>query len=150
MDLTSLIDLGPTLLDAAGIEVPGRLEGRSLLPYLNGGQIDPREFVYAEDNYLVMMRSTTHKLVYYIGQEEGELYDLVEDPAELWNLWDEPKAQEVKSAMLVRLLRWLAASSYYNGGYRRNRSDHAAARWPAVDPYLHGSRSSGAPRTEQL
>lgn len=87
-DLVSLMDLGPTILEAAGVDVPTYLEGRSLMPYLKGDHVVPREFVFCEDNYQIMMRSKTHKLVYYIGQEEGELYDLASDPGELWNLWD--------------------------------------------------------------
>ncbi len=43
--------------------------------------------MYCEDNFQIMMRSTTHKLVYYIGQAEGELYDLQADPGEQVNLW---------------------------------------------------------------
>ncbi len=42
-DLVSLMDLGPTILDAAGVDVPTNLEGRSLLPYLNDEAIQPRE-----------------------------------------------------------------------------------------------------------
>lgn len=149
-DLVSLIDLGPTLLEAAGVTIPPRLEGRSLLPYLTGGDAAPRDYVYAEDNYLIMMRSATHKLVYYIGQEEGEFYNLKNDPDELWNLWDRADVQGVKTQMLQRLLRWLAASAYCNGAYRRNRSEQGTPRWPAVDPYLHGPRASDAPRCEEL
>ena len=73
-DLVSLIDLGPTILEAAGITVPTHLEGRSLLPYCDhteARQVTPREYVYCEDNYQIMMRSRTHKMVYYIGQEKA-------------------------------------------------------------------------------
>ena len=34
-----------------------------------------------------MMRGERHKLVYYIGQEAGELHDPQDDPHELHNLW---------------------------------------------------------------
>ncbi len=36
----SLLDLPPTLLDAAGIDIPETMEGRSILPLLNGGDPD--------------------------------------------------------------------------------------------------------------
>ena len=58
-DLVSLMDLGPTILEAAGVDVPTYLEGRSLLPYLDGESIEPRKFVFCEDNYQIMMRSET-------------------------------------------------------------------------------------------
>ena len=92
LDLVSLIDLGPTILQAAGLDVPAYHEGRSLLPYLNGEEIEPRTYVFCEDNYQIMMRSADHKLVYYIGQEAGELYDLQADRHELDNLWNDHAA----------------------------------------------------------
>ena len=52
------------------------------------------------------MRSQTHKLVYYIGQEAGELYDLEADPHELTNLWDQPAYATTKQQLLNDLLAW--------------------------------------------
>ena len=150
-DLASLIDLGPSILEAAGVEVPSYLEGRSLLGYLDGADVEPRELVFSEDNYLVMMRSATHKLVYYIGQEEGELYDLRDDPRELHNLWSVQAHRARREALTGRLLQWFTASTYYNAGYRRERSRSYNMRWPTPeDPYLHGGRSQGGPRQVEL
>jgi len=152
-DLTSLMDLGPTILEAAGLPVPSYLEGRSLLPYLGEKEEDfrPRKWVFAEDNYQIMMRGREQKMVYYIGQEEGELYDLQKDPDELWNLWDSPAHRELKQQLLNRLLAWLATSTYYNAGYRRERSRSYGMRWPTPeDPYLHGRMSRGGPRRIDL
>ena len=44
-DFMSLIDLGPTFLEAAGVKVPQQMVGRSLLPVLlskREGRVDPR------------------------------------------------------------------------------------------------------------
>ena len=152
-DLVSLMDLGPTILEAARLEVPSYLEGRSLRPYLEekGKDFRPRECVFTEDNYQIMMRSQKHKLVYYIGQEEGELYDLEEDADELWNLWNRTEHQQLKQQLLNQLLGWLAASTYYNAGYRRARSQSYNMRWPTrEDPYLHGRMSKEGPRQVDL
>ena len=152
-DLVSLMDLGPTILEAAGLPVPDYLEGRSLQPYLEGrsASFHPRQWVFCEDNYQIMMRGCKHKMVYYIGQEEGELYDLETDPHELRNLWSSAAHQALKQELLNRLLGWLAASTYYNAGYRRDRSRNYAMRWPtADDPYLHGRMSKGGPRQVDL
>jgi len=135
-DLVSLIDLGPTILEAAGLTVPTHLEGRSLLPYSDQAEarlVSPREYVFCEDNYQIMMRSRTHKMVYYIGQEEGELYDLTNDADELWNLWTDPKHEEIKTILLTRLLDWMASSVYWNAGYRRDRSRTYTMRWPSPE-----------------
>ena len=133
-DLVSLMDIAPTVLESAGIDIPTYFEGRSLTPYLQGDPIEPREFVICEDNYLVMMRTETHKLVYYVGQEtDGELYDLRQDPHELWNLWHHTDHRETKTGLLHRLLAWLSTSTYYNAGYRRNRRREYRPCWPGTE-----------------
>jgi hypothetical protein len=78
-------------------------------------------------------------MVYYIGQREGEFYDLAADPDELENLWDAPEAKDRKGALKEELLEWLAASTYWNSGYKRNAGPEM--RWPsAEDRDLHGGR----------
>ena len=126
----SLLDLAPTILDWAGAPSPTYLEGRSLAPYLASGDADFPPYVFCEDNYLVMIRSRTHKLVYYIDQPYGELYDLEHDPYELRNLWDEPACREMKTTLKGALLDWLARSNYLNAAYKQSRSRTARLRWP--------------------
>lgn len=142
-DLVSLIDIGPTVLQAAGVDIPTYFEGRSLVPYLEGASVDPHPYVFCEDNYQVMMRGTDYKLVYYIGQEAGELYDLREDPHELNNLWEDAAYESVKNKLHQDLLAWLASSTYWNAGYRRDRSRHYRMRWPTPENVnLHGRPSA--------
>ena len=140
-DLVSLMDIGPTILAAAGVPIPTYLEGRSLLPYLQDEPIQPREYVFAEDNYQIMLRSQTEKLVYYIGQESGEFYDLTSDPHELDNLWSRPEQAARKERLLNALLRWFTTSSYYNSGYKRGQQSQYKLRWPGVDAKLHGGNN---------
>ena len=146
-DLVSLMDLGPTILEWAGIDEPTYFEGRSLLPYLRNQEIAPREFVFCEDNYQIMMRSHDYKLVYYIGQEAGELYDLGADTDELFNLWDNSRYAEVKNRLHLQLLEWLATSTYYNAGYKQNRARQYRLRWPGDgDAGLHGGGQNMQPK----
>ena len=118
------MEVGPTLLEAAGIEVPSYMEGRSLRPYIEGldDRFTPRVRVFCEDNYEIMMREDRFKMVYYIGQEAGELYDMETDPHEFDNLWDRIEYAQCKETMLRQLLSWLATSTYYNAGYKRGRT----------------------------
>ena len=46
-----------------------------------------------------------HRLSVYSGTAWGELYDLAEDPLELYNLWDQPAWAGLRSALTERLLR---------------------------------------------
>jgi arylsulfatase A-like enzyme len=45
--LVSLIDLPPTLLDAAGIEVPLWMQGHSIMPLVRGSNVDWPDDVFA-------------------------------------------------------------------------------------------------------
>ena len=46
-----------------------------------------------------------YRLSVYRGSPEGELYDLVEDPHELVNLWHEPLHQRVRHELVERMLQ---------------------------------------------
>ncbi|MHC4405992.1 MAG: sulfatase family protein [Planctomycetota bacterium] len=109
--LVELIDLPPTLLEAAGLEVPERMQGRSLFS-IAAGEADPsrhRQAVYCEyynawtheHSYATVLRTRGEKIVVYHGIDEGELYDLGEDPGEFDNLW----GSSAHAAMKARLLK---------------------------------------------
>jgi len=134
-ELVSLIDLGPTILNYCEVEIPERLEGLDL----NGKE--KNSFVYCEDNYLAMIRDKESKLVYYIGQDYGELYDLQKDPHEFINLWDSADYQQERNSMSMNLLGWISRSCYFNKSYKSNSEGTGAIRWPENEEFkynLHG------------
>ena len=45
-------------------------------------------------------------MVFYLGQENGELYDLETDPAESRNLWHDPEHRALRDELVGKLLRW--------------------------------------------
>lgn len=47
-----------------------------------------------------MLRTESHKMVVYHGTDQGELYDLVNDPDEFENLWSNPNQAGLKCKML--------------------------------------------------
>jgi len=119
--LFSQIDLGPTLLELAGISIPSRLDGLPRVARIEDGKIsDTPDAVFAEENYVVMIRTHTHKLVHYIDKPYGELYDLAEDPGEVCNLYDEPASKSIRQELETRLFAWLAHSTYHNAGYKNH------------------------------
>jgi arylsulfatase len=136
-DLVSHIDIGPTILDAAGISIPAYIEGSSLMGYFTGQTESKHCAVYCEDNYLTMVRTKRYKLVYYTFQEnDGELYDLVDDPHEFTNLYDVTSYAGIKIEMLNHLRDWILRSNYKTAGYK-NRQPNTQRLWPSESPYLH-------------
>ena len=119
--LIELVDLAPTLLEAAGLEIPNRMQGKSLLSLLKGGGESDfcREQVYSEyynswthgDAYGTMLRTPDEKIVVFHGTQQGEFYDLKNDPEEFFNLWNDPSAEKRKTncsldALMLQSLRW--------------------------------------------
>ncbi len=103
-DPVGTIDLAPTMLAAAGLDVPKWMEGRVL-------DDEPREHVLTENDFSIMrtlpmrtLTTTRYKLHRYLEAPWGdELYDLQEDPGELVNRFDDPAYAEVQSDLLVLL-----------------------------------------------
>ena len=112
--LCSLFDLGPTVLELAGVQIPEDFEAESLLPALEGEEWPGREIAFAEHcrdgilpaEYMSMARTKEWKLVHFVGEEFGQLFDLVSDPEEVDNLWDDPAHSARKEELLQALLTW--------------------------------------------
>lgn len=86
-----LMDLYPTLCEAAGAPVPDGCEGRSLWPILRGGDITIRETIYtAYKDCQRAVRDDRWKLIVYPKINYTQLFDLFEDPHELNNLAEDP------------------------------------------------------------
>jgi arylsulfatase A-like enzyme len=114
-----LIDLLPTVLDLTGLPSDPQAEGKSLRRALEGERTGgPRwEYAFSESGYSRdYQRSITgerYKLIYVpdaadrkvMTGSEFELYDLQEDPGEIWNLVDE--RPEVAASLRERLARWI-------------------------------------------
>ena len=120
--LVELVDLAPTLLEAAGLEVPYYMQGKSLLSLLTG-QADlgrHKDHVISEFNDSLKLPNHSHgtmyfdgryKLTVYVGEAIGELYDLESDPGEFVNLWDDPSSSSLKSELMVRHFKAYIATS---------------------------------------
>lgn len=113
--MQSLVDLAPTFLDVAGQPVPGTMQGMSQRTCWQGG--DPaRDFAICENRHNPVMPHVTsyiearHKISVYRQGDHGEMFDLLDDPGELRNLWSDPDAAAVKSAMLHRMVQAILAS----------------------------------------
>ncbi len=99
-DLIQNLDYAETFLDIAGAEIPDDMQGDSLVPLLEGDT--PNEwrksiyYHYYEYPSVHMVprhygvRTETHKLMYFYQFDEWEFYDLVNDPDELTNQYNNP------------------------------------------------------------
>jgi len=103
-EMVANIDVGPTLLEAAGAEVPAFMDGRSFLPLARGESIPWRDLLlyeyFWERNYpqtptTHAVRGSRYKYIRYHGVwDTDELYDLQEDPRETTNLIHHPDHAE--------------------------------------------------------
>jgi arylsulfatase A-like enzyme len=124
--LCQQMDLGPALLELAGVPLPETMEARSLLPALQGEPWQGREYVFAEHSrdgilqeaeYMTMVRSREWKLVHFLDEPAGQLFDLVNDPGEIDNLWDDPNFEEKKRELLDVLREWRIRSAYHTANW---------------------------------
>jgi arylsulfatase A-like enzyme len=107
--MTEAIDIMPTALELLGVRPSDKVQGRSLLPMVDGRE-PGREEVHSEFPATKMIRTADWKLVHYARDSWGELYDMREDPHELYNLYDDPARARVRSEMKSRLADWLIES----------------------------------------
>jgi arylsulfatase A-like enzyme len=112
--MTLNLDWAPTILDFAGVPVPSQMQGRSLVPLLQGEQPANwrKEWLYEYYEYPGPhnvkknrgIRTDRYKLMHYYEEpQEFELYDLQEDPGELRNLYADARYASLTRELLARI-----------------------------------------------
>ena len=101
----STLDLPQTFCDYAGTALPGEVHSRSLRPLIERDDVT-RDFARSEwdlrasrcgvDLHLRTVRTQRHKLTLELDSGAGELYDLVEDPQEMFNRFDDQSYAAVR------------------------------------------------------
>ncbi len=106
--LQSLVDYPQTLLHAAGIQAPGSMQGVDQLGVWYGEEEEARDRVMVENRHnpttvdLRTLITDRYKITVYRDADYGELIDLVADPGELVNHWDDPDYAGIKTDMLLK------------------------------------------------
>lgn len=123
-DLVSIIDLPPTLLDAAGLPIPEEMQGRSILRSKDAtsGETDDVFIQVSEDHVGRALRTRRWKYELAAPEADGwndmnssdyvetELYDLEADPFELDNLIGSQALGSVRRELRERLVRRMIAA----------------------------------------
>lgn len=111
------IDIGPTILDMAGLKKPKNMDGQSFYPILKGETPEWRERIYYEYFWerpfpqtptVHAVRTDKYKFIRYYGiWDINELYDLENDPLEMNNLIRSPEHQDLIKQLRADLFIWL-------------------------------------------
>lgn len=81
--LVSWEDIMPTILDLAGVPIPDRLDGRSLVPVMQGHTSSVRSAIMGECDKVHFVIEDQWKYCYFDRTGEEQLFNLAEDPQEL-------------------------------------------------------------------
>jgi len=132
-ELTLNIDFASTILDMGGVKVPETMQGKSLLPLVEGKKTKWRESIFTENNFTshfmpalsdagdqrqkVLQRSVRSKSVRtkrwkYIRYFEQrpmieELFNIQKDPVEAINLVDKPEYSDILNSMRKKYDEWV-------------------------------------------
>ena len=116
-DLVSNLDLAETFLQAAGQPIPGRMQGRSLLPILQGHTpADWRTSFYyhyyeypgehrVRPHYGVITDRYTIAHFYWPDVDYWELFDREKDPGEMHSVFGDPAYADIQTNLLQEVAR---------------------------------------------
>ena len=114
--IVSNVDFAPTFLEAAGVEVPADVQGRSMAPILRGeAPKDWRKSFYYHfyedkdaDHHVARHDGVTTgkaKLIHFYLLNEWELYDLEKDSHEVMNVYGKPEYAKLQAELTAELTR---------------------------------------------
>ena len=112
-ELVELRDVLPTFLDAAAINKPEEMDGRSMFDVLH--QKEWRKLldlehsqIYEPDNAWTCLTDGTYKYIYFTLTGEQQLFDLSNDPYELNDLTKDPKSIQIVTEWRKKMIDHLS------------------------------------------
>ncbi|TAJ12419.1 arylsulfatase [Marinilabiliaceae bacterium JC017] len=113
--VVELRDFLPTFLDAADIEIPEALDGKSMLTLVKEKRPQWRSYIdlehattYQAHNYWCALTDGTMKYVWFFSTGEEQLFDLTNDRGETKNLVNDPSHQASLEVWRKRMLDHLS------------------------------------------
>lgn len=108
--MQSLVDLAPTFLSFAEIPIPKQMTGVDQKKVWLGEECQARDHIICEFRHepTTIHQKTyvdeRYKITVYYNQTYGEIFDLLSDPFEMNNLWDQPEYEELKKELLLKYI----------------------------------------------
>ncbi len=106
-DIVEAVDVLPTLLDVAGLQIPPTLQGQSLAPLLSNQPYTVKGSALTEHHGWKTLRTQQHRYLVHVDGRE-ELWDLGNDPYEYHDVSTDPNytstLAEHRRVLLERLL----------------------------------------------
>jgi arylsulfatase A-like enzyme len=129
-EMVEEIDIFPTICDLLEIPIPKAVQGKSLLPILEGASAPERDTVFFEYTMCKTVHTRKYKLSYgFDGENEiGELYDLKKDPHEYNNLFLSQDYRDVREQLIRKLLNW-QITSRQPPNWSVNHEHYPPTRW---------------------
>lgn len=120
-EMVQNIDIAPTILAQAGIPKPDDMPGVSFIPILKNQKGESTrdrifyeyfwEYDFPMTPTVFGVRTDKYKFIKYHGiWDRNELYDIENDPEEMYNLIGDPDQQETAKALTEALYDWLERS----------------------------------------
>ena len=104
-NFTELVDLYPTISELCGLEVPSRLQGKSLVKTFDDPTYSVRDVAFCVNYNTFLLR--TKKWAYIQHAEDaskgGQLFDMDKDPKQFTNLSKNPEYKELVKKFQARL-----------------------------------------------
>jgi arylsulfatase A-like enzyme len=105
--LVYLYDIFPTLAALCGLPEPEDADGTNLLPVIRNTIAEVRGSLYtAYRNTVRAVRSDNFKLIWYPQRNHMQLFDLIQDPAEVTNLVSIPEYENTVKEMMMLMENW--------------------------------------------
>jgi len=105
--LVYLYDIFPSVCELAGVSVPEKVEGQSLIPICEGEKKSIRDSLFTTyEDIQRAVRTDEWKLIRYTQINKTQLFNLKDDPDELNNLADDPKYRKRVDELMALLKDW--------------------------------------------
>lgn len=139
-EVVELRDIMPTILSACGITIPPTVNGRSVLPLMEGCVADWRAYLHGEhctcysaEQEMQYVTDGQHKLVWLPRSAVFQFFNLKNDPGELRNLIADPGCQDEIAKWRGYLIRELEARDC--GWVKDGKLVSPPPSGPLISPY---------------